>query len=145
MENVCRKTKKHTSYGIDRMSVPAKIILYGILTIFELGCLIPFLMLISSSLATEDYIMANGYPVLPAMLNFDAYGFIGVYLDRILIGYKVSILATLGGTLLNVFVSVMLAYPLSNMNFRYRSVVSFFVFFTMMFGGGLIPTYILIK
>ncbi|MFW6213613.1 MAG: carbohydrate ABC transporter permease, partial [Spirochaetota bacterium] len=58
--------------------------------------------------------------------------------------YKVSLFVSLFGTAVSVFVMLLAAYPLSRTRFRYRGVVMFIIFFTMLFSGGLVPTYILI-
>ena len=57
--------------------------------------------------------------------------------------YGITILVTVLGTSLSVLITTMLAYPMSRSSFKYRNVLSFFVFFTMLFNGGIVPSYIL--
>lgn len=130
---------------VDRIAWPWKVLLYSILIFFGLSCLLPFLMLITSSFVSEDYILAHGYPLFSTELSLDAYKFLGVYKEKIIIGYKVSLISTAGGSFLSIVLCVLLAYPLSCMDFKFRNAVSFYIFFTMMFSGGLIPSYILTK
>ena len=129
----------------NRLGLPSKILLYGILLLFGLLCFLPFLMLVSSSVTSSEYIYNHGFPLLPHAIDFSAYNFLSFYAKNILTGYGVTIFTTVVGTLLSILMCILTAYPLSNMEFRFRGPVSFFVFFTMMFGGGLVPYYILVK
>jgi len=63
--------------------------------------------------------------------------------EIILHAYGVTILVTCLGTLMSVMITTMLAYPMSRPNFRYRNALAFFVFFTMLFNGGVVASYIM--
>lgn len=139
-----KKEKHHSGLRLEA-ALPYRVLFAIILLLFGLFCLIPFLMVISVSLTPQNLIDENGYHLLPQALTTEAYRFIFTYPGRILQAYGVSIFITVVGTVLNVIISAMLAYPLSRMEFRYRSAVSLFVFITMVFGGGTVPYYILIK
>ena len=129
----------------NRLGIPSKILLYGILLLFGLMCFLPFLMMISSSITSDDYIYQYGFPLLPKDIDFEAYHFLSFYASNILTGYKITVFTTVVGTVVSLLMCILTAYPLSNMEFRFRGAVSFYVFFTMMFGGGMVPYYILVK
>lgn len=115
-----------------------------IVTIFALLCLVPFIYVISASFSDESALIQNGYTLLPKKLSLQAY--------RIVLGgsqiwnsYKVSIFTAGMGTFLSLLLSSMLAYPLATKKLKYGAAINFFVYFTMLFTGGLVPTYVLIS
>lgn len=115
-----------------------------IVTVFALICLIPFLYIISASISDESTLIREGYKIIPGKLSFEAYKMV-LGGAQIWDSYKVSILTTLLGTFLSLFFSSLLAYPLSTGQLKYGHIINFFVYFTMLFSGGLVPTYILIS
>lgn len=114
------------------------------LIFFALLCILPFWIVISISITDENSIRTLGYQMFPKGISLNAYKFIFANPDQIINSYIVTILSTVTGTVLGVFVMALLAYPLSRNNYKRRTVVSFLVFFTMLFSGGLVPSYILI-
>lgn len=106
-------------------------------------CILPFLLLFSSSLTNERTLIQNGYSFFVTKLDFSAYKYILVDTNSILRGYGVSVLVTVAGTLTNLLITTLFAYPLSIKELPGRRFLSFFLFFTMLFNGGLIPTYIM--
>ena len=111
--------------------------------VFSLCFILPFVLIISSSLTEEQALLENGYQLIPSVFSFDAYQFIMKSPGQLLNSYKVTILYSLIGTVLSMIVMTLMAYPLSRSNYKYKKQVTFFVIFTMLFSGGLIPTYIL--
>ena len=111
--------------------------------VFSLCFILPFVLIISSSLTEEQALLENGYQLIPSDFSFDAYQFIMRSPGQLLNSYKVTILYSLIGTVLSMIVMTLMAYPLSRSNYKYKKQVTFFVIFTMLFSGGLIPTYIL--
>lgn len=112
----------------------------GILAVY---CLIPFVMLISASFTDESVIRTQGYALFPPKFSTAAYQTIGKAPQGILQAYAVTIGITLVGVLSGVLLTAMTAYVLYRKDFKYRNQVAFFIFFTQMFGGGLIPWYIM--
>lgn len=113
-----------------------------------LGCLVvitllPIVLIIISSFTAEDALIQNGYSFWPQEWSLDAYYYMVKQGAVILRSYGVSIFVTVVGTLCSVLITTMLAYPMSRKSFKYRNVLSFFVFFTMLFNGGIVPAYIM--
>lgn len=113
-----------------------------------LGCLVvitllPIVLIVISSFTAEDALIQNGYSFWPQEWSLDAYYYMVKQGAVILRSYGVSIFVTVVGTLCSVLITTMLAYPMSRKSFQYRNVLSFFVFFTMLFNGGIVPAYIM--
>ena len=114
-----------------------------IIIIWTILIVLPFILLFMSSITDEKVLVANGYGFWPAKFSMDAYGYILQSGKKILSAYGVSILVTAIGTLLNVLLSAMMAYPLAVKNLPGRKFMNFFVFFTMLFNGGIVPSYLM--
>ncbi len=127
------------------MSDQAVTVIFYILSgLFTLACLLPFVLVIVASLTDEATLVRNGYSLFPEKWSLAAYQAIlrsGAILDA----YKVSIFVTVVGTLLSMVITCMGAYALSNKKLKYRNKLAFFFYFTMLFSGGMVPTYILIS
>lgn len=104
----------------------------------------PFVMLISASLSDEAMLSRNGYGILPQGFSLDAYKYVFKNPAQILNAYKVTAIFSFAGMVLGTFLMSLMAYPLTKKNLRGRNGLSFYLYFTMLFGGGLIPSYILI-
>lgn len=120
------------------------ILVYFLLIVFSVICLVPMLLTVSISLTDSEEILKNGYSLFPRKISFSAYQYIFAEPSGLINGYKISFLLAGVGTVLNVMVTTMVAYPLSRADFRYRRVISLYIFITMIFSGGLVPQYILI-
>ena len=114
-----------------------------VLTFLSLSCILPLLLLVMSSFATEASLMEHGYSFWPAEFGLDAYRYLWHSSGQIVRAYRMTILATFCGTTLNLAITTMLAYPLSRKDLVGRNFFSFMVFFTLLFNGGLIPSYIM--
>lgn len=114
-----------------------------VVLILGLCCLIPLLLILSASFTDEIALTRNGYRLLPSEFSTAAYQLIFRNPQAILRAYGVTIFTTVVGTLIAVFIMSMLAYALSRPTFALRKPLSLFVFFTMLFNGGLVPYYIL--
>lgn len=115
----------------------------GIMILWTIAIILPFLLLLLSSVTDENALVANGYSYFPKKFSLAAYSYILQSGGKILKSYGVSILVTAVGTLVNVALSAMMAYPLSVKNLPGRNIMNFFVFFTMLFNGGIVPSYLL--
>jgi len=114
-----------------------------ILIVMTLTIILPFLLVFISSITDETVLIRNGYSFFPEKVSFYAYQYIIRQGEKILRAYGVTILITVVGTFLNLMFSALLAYPLSVKTLPYRRQITFFVFFTMLFNGGLVPTYLM--
>jgi putative aldouronate transport system permease protein len=117
---------------------------YALLTIVSLFCLLPFLLVLSSSLTEESSIVEKGFQLIPAAFSTEAYGLLFRYPEQMLRAYGVTVGVTFAGTALGLFLTAMTAYVLSRKDFKWRNRFSFFFFFTTLFSGGLVPWYLLI-
>ena len=115
----------------------------AVLLLVTLMVVLPFLLVFVSSITDENVLIRNGYSFFPEKISFYAYQYIIRQGDKILRAYGVTILATFLGTILNVAMSALMAYPLSVRTLPYRRGITFFIFFTMLFNGGLVPTYLM--
>lgn len=106
--------------------------------------LIPILYVISISFTSDSEIIRYGYTLIPRKISVLAYEYIFKTPKQLLNSYSVSIFITVVGTGLSLILTTMLAYMVSRPDFKYRKQMSFFIFFTMLFNGGLVPTYMLI-
>jgi putative aldouronate transport system permease protein len=118
------------------------IISYALVTFVALVCLLPFILLISGSFTDEISIRTYGYGLIPRQFSTEAYDMVFKSPEKILRGYGVSIFITAVGTLGGLYLIAMTAYVISRQTFKYRNVVSFFFYFTTLFSGGLVSTYI---
>ncbi len=126
-----------------KISMKASVLVNVVLMLLALTCILPLLLLVTSSFATETSLMENGYSFWPSQWGLDAYQYLWHSRGQILTAYKMTILSTLCGTVLNVSITALLAYPLSRPNLVGRNVFSFLVFFTLLFNGGMIPSYMM--
>ncbi|MFD2332989.1 carbohydrate ABC transporter permease [Cohnella sp. GCM10020058] len=113
---------------------------------FIIVCLLivaPFILVVSISLSSEDSLFEYGYQFIPKVWSGEAYRIVFEKPDTILRGYGVTIMITIIGTFLSLLLTALMAYPISRRDFRYNRPLTFYVFFTMLFNGGLIPFYIL--
>ncbi|MCM8712039.1 carbohydrate ABC transporter permease [Clostridium sp. SYSU_GA19001] len=115
---------------------------YSLVSFVAVLCLLPFIMLISGSFSSERAISNLGYGILPREFNTDAYKLLFRYPQDIIRAYGVSIFITVVGTALGLFVITMTAYVLNRKDFKYRNKLAFFFYFTTLFNGGLVSTYI---
>ena len=120
-----------------------QIVLNIIFILLAVTALAPFLLLISSSLTSEPVLMKEGYSFWPKEFSLASYAYLFKSSTKILRGYGITIFVTVVGTVLSVLITTLFAYPLSRKELPGRYLFSFFVFFTMLFNGGLVPTYMM--
>jgi len=105
------------------------------------ACIIPFWLLFVGSVTSEDYLLQHGYTLFPKEFSFSAYQYLWGAKDSIGRAYLMSIVIASIGVVANIVLTVLFAYPLSHKDLPGRGAISFFLFFTMLFNGGLVPTY----
>lgn len=118
-------------------------ILTGIFILIALCCIIPLIIIISASFTDNLVIVKEGYSLFPKKFSVDAYNYLGIQIHRIARAYTVTIVLTLVGVTCGLFITSLLAYPLSRKDLPGRRVLMFLVFFTMLFNAGLVPTYMI--
>ena len=104
---------------------------------------LPLIVVISASFTSEQALTSGGFSLLPRDFTLDAYKSAFSSGTRVLRAYGVTIFQAVVGTVLSSLVAALAAYPLSRSNFRFRRPITIFIFFTMLFGAGMIPNYII--
>lgn len=114
-----------------------------LLTILSLLCVLPFIVIVSGSFTSNQEIIRNGFSLLPRGFTAEAYGTIFKTPEDILQAYKMNFYYTFIGTALGLVIITLTAYVISRKEFKYRNKVSFLIYFTTIFGGGMIPWYLM--
>lgn len=118
-------------------------IFYAFIALFAVICLVPFILVVSASFTQEQALTTYGYALWPREFSLDAYRLVVAGSD-IPQAYLITIFTTVFGTFLSMLVTCMVAYALSLQSFRSRSALALFIYFTMLFNGGLVASYLLI-
>lgn len=120
-----------------------QIIINFVLILVTLCMILPLILLFISSVSSEKTLLVNGYSFFPKELSLDAYEYIWKNRLTIFRAYGITIIVTAIGTTLNLAMSTLMAFSLSIRKLPFRNVLSFYVIFTMLFSGGLVPSYIM--
>ena len=112
-----------------------------VLIVFSLMAVLPFILLISSSLTEENAALKYGFSFVPRVFSLAAYKYISYQSKMIIRAYGITIFTTVVGTSVGLTMTSMLGYGLSK-EIPGRRILNFFVVFTMLFNGGLVPTYL---
>ncbi len=114
-----------------------------VLALITLFAFMPFILILAASFTDETTLIRNGYSFLPQKLSLDAYVYMINQSSIILRAYGVSILVTGVGTAVSVLITSMMAYPMARKDYKFHNTLAFAAFFTMLFSGGVVPSYIL--
>ncbi len=128
------RTKGQTAY-----QTMINIVLIGVTLITVL----PMVLLFMSSITEENTLVVNGYSFFPEKFSLSAYRYILQNASTIFRAYGITILVTVIGTALSLLLTTLMAFPLSLKDLPGRRALNFYVFFTMLFSGGLVPSYIM--
>lgn len=120
-----------------------QVIIHICLVLLAACAIIPVWVLVSGSITGEQELILKGYSFFPKSLSADAYKYLFYKASEILRAYGITVLITVVGTAASLLITPLLAYPLSRKDFRARNVFAFLVFFTMLFNGGIVPSYIM--
>ena len=120
-----------------------QVLLYVLIALIALLCVLPFIYVIAGSFATEQELTERPFFLIPHEFSLNAYSYI-LKDGSVFRGLKNSFLVTIVGTLINMFVSCTLAYPLSRSYLKGRNGCINMVIVTMLFSGGMVPSYILV-
>ena len=126
-------------------AIAVNVLGYVLIGLFALVCVIPFYLIIVASFTDESALIRDGYPLLPSIIDFSVQSYVLCLKNpvSILMAYGTTFGVTIIGTAIAVFISTMTGYVLSRQDFPWRNKFSFFFFFTTLFNGGLVPSYIL--
>jgi len=113
-----------------------------LLVLLSAASLFPFLLLFMASITDEQSIVKDGYTLFPSHLSLDAYSYLWNQASTMARSYGITVLITIVGTFVGLLISSLLAYPLSRKDMPLRGILAFLVFFTLLFNGGLVPTYL---
>ncbi|MDQ1914653.1 carbohydrate ABC transporter permease [Paenibacillus sp. GD4] len=120
-------------------------VIYVILGLVGLAAVVPILYVVSVSLTPYAEVLKNGgYVLIPKEITFQAYAKI-LSSSNIWGSFKVTLFVTVVGTAINLLLTMLLAYPISRKGLPHRSIFLFMVVFTLLFSGGIIPTYLVVK
>jgi len=120
-------------------------VVYTLLTLVAVASVFPLLFVLAASLTPYSEVLRNGgYVVVPSQVTLDAYRQL-LAQPAIPRAFGVTVFITVVGTAVNMVLTTLMAYPLSRKELPGRSVFLFAIVFTMMFGAGLIPTYLIVK
>ena len=116
---------------------------YLLLIVFSIVCIFPFLLVISASFTDEYTLLWEGYKLIPSKFSTSAYKLL-LKTSQLADAYLITIFTTVVGTVLSLLITSMMSYALSIKKLRIRNKVAFFVYFTMLFSGGMVANYLLI-
>lgn len=136
---------KQKNHRLNSVSAGTEALMNVILAAFSLCCIIPFIFVVIISFSSEDSIRTIGYSFWPMAWSTDTYAYAFEKLPQIWRSFFNSVLITGIGTVLSTLICVLYSYALYRPDFKYRNFFNFFSFFVMLFGGGLVPTYIISK
>lgn len=134
--------EKSSASRTNMLSTRSNFIVNTLFWLYSLTVIFPMILVVSISFSTENDVLINGYKFIPE--NFSAYAYEFLFIDwmQLVRSYGVSIFVTVIGTCIALIMMSLYAYPISRNDFPHRSFFSFFVFFTMLFNGGLVPFYL---
>jgi len=134
------ETNRLTSVG-----TTGQVIMHFVVGGFALLCIIPFIFITIISLTSEASILANGYSFLPEKWSIEAYQSVIILGRQLWISLYNSVFVTLVGTATSVLICVLFSYAIFRPDYKFRRFFTFVSFFTMLFGGGLVPTVVVCK
>lgn len=136
---------KQKNHRLNSVSAGTEAVMNVVLALFSLCYIIPFIFVVIISFSSEESIRTIGYSFWPMAWSTDTYAYAFEKLPQIWRSFFNSVLITGIGTVLSTLICVLYSYALYRPDFKYRNFFNFFSFFVMLFGGGLVPTYIISK
>lgn len=127
----------------DSSTMAIRVLAYIFISILALCCLVPFLLILGTSFSSEASVMKYGFTLWPHEFSLKAYELVFAQPDIIIGDYILTIVLTLAGTALGLFLIAMAGYVLQRPDFDFRNGISFYIYFTTLFSGGMVPTYIM--
>ena len=121
-----------------------QIALHMVFILISLMYILPLILVVSVSFTNEKVLAVSGFSLWPKQFSLEAYKMVFANPMQILQSYGTTILFTVTATALTILIMGIMAYPLSRPNFLLKNPITFIVFFTMLFSGGMVPSYLLI-
>ncbi len=140
-------SKPKAATGRDMLALPAgaNAFLNVLMIVACLLTLIPIYIIVISSVTSEAALIKNGYRLWPEEFSTSAYSFLFAQGSIIVTAYINTIISTVVGTVIAVIMVGLYAYAISRDNFKFRTFFTFYAFFTMLFGGGLVAYYMVTR
>ncbi|MEA4889557.1 MAG: carbohydrate ABC transporter permease [Clostridiaceae bacterium] len=141
-KNVIPEKRSRSSYKFFRVSAPANAIISTFLSLLSLVFILPMLLCVVVSFTSKESIEQFGYLFIPKGWSIYAYQVVISLGDQIWSSYLITIITTLVTTVLALLVMSMYAYVLAHDTFPLKRIYTFYIFFTMLFSGGMVASYI---
>ncbi len=135
--------KNKSTFEMNSISKKVNALIVAGFSIYCIVCIAPLILIFMVSITSESSLITNGYSFFPSDITFSTYKYLFLDSEKLVRAYGVTISVCIIGTISCVLMTMFYAYPISRKSFKYRNFFSFFVFFTMLFQGGLVPWYIL--
>ncbi len=145
MNGVNMKSNRKNKIKLDTSDKIVRGFAYGFISLFAIACVFPFILMVSTSFSTESMITRTGFALIPKGFTTYAYNLVLKNSDQLVGSYIVTIIMTGAGTALGLFIISMTGYALQRKDFPFRNHISFYIYFTTLFSGGLVPFYLLIS
>lgn len=113
----------------------------AILVVLSVFMVAPLVLVVSASMTDESSLLTHGYQFIPSKVSFAAYQYLWQQKSMILRSYGVTVLVTVFGTCVSVLLTMLMAYPISRRDYIFRNIFTFVIFFTMLFSGGFVSSY----
>jgi putative aldouronate transport system permease protein len=122
----------------------AQLLVHFILLMLSFAAIAPFILVFASSFTDEGSLLVDGYSFFPKKWSLGAYEFVfRTNGENVFRAYGITLLVTAVGTTLSLLIAPMLAYAISRRDYRWRKIISFLIFFTMLFNGGIVGSYMM--
>lgn len=141
------KKEKVQPEGIEKFNKISKgsnIVISTIFILLAIICILPVILVFMISISSEQTIAQNGYQFWPKEFALDAYKYLWDARATLFSALKVSVIVTIGGTILGLVLNTSIAYSLSRKNFRFKKFFTWVIFIPMLFSGGMISFYIVV-
>ena len=137
--------KKHKPFKANRVSPLGEVCIHFIVGGFALLCIIPFIFIIIIAFSSAESLRTAGYTFFPTEWTLTSFRAAFDMGEQLWQSFFISVQVTVIGTFLSVLITVLYAYGLSRPDYPFRKFFTFIMFFTMIFGGGLVPTVFVIR
>lgn len=137
-----RKQRIAKKQGPNDLSPTANLLVNVFFWIYTAACIMPLVLVIIVSFSDEKGVLIHGYNFIPEGWSLEAYKFMFKDWHQILRSFGISVFLATVGTAISLVMMSLYAYPISRSDFPHKSFFSFFMFFTMLFNGGLVPWYL---
>lgn len=142
-----KRQPKQEQQGIDKFNKISKgsnLLLSGMFILLGLICVLPVILVFMISISSEQTIAQNGYQFWPKEFALNAYNYLWTARATLFNALKISVIVTIGGTVIGLILNTSIAYSLSRKNFKFKNFFTWVIFIPMLFSGGMISFYIVV-